>query len=425
MAARGSDGGLSRPGRTPDPSGAGHDPSAGMHDPPGRWRVLILLSAAELAGMSLWFTASAAAPRLRGMWALSQTQEVWLTNAVQLGFVVGTAASAALNLADVVRARTLFAASALAAAAANGLILVAPGFAEGVTLRFLTGVFLAGVYPPAMKMAATWFRSGRGLAIGTLVGALTVGKAAPYLLQGVEGLGLVGVVGGASVGAGAAGVLILAAYRDGPFPFAARPFDWGLVGSVLRHRPTRLAILGYLGHMWELYPMWVLVTPFFREALAARSAAAATLGAGLLGFAVIAAGGPGSVVAGRLADRLGRERVASWAMAASGACALAVGWLSAAPVAVLAALGLLWGVTVVADSAQFSALVTEVAPSHAVGTALTLQTSLGFALTIASIWLASVLSAGVGWGVAFAMLAIGPALGIVAMVRLARWRRAA
>ena len=368
--------------------------------------------------MSLWFTASAAAPQLRELWSLSPTQEVWLTNAVQLGFVVGTALSAALNLADIVRARTLFAASAFAAAAVNGLILAAPGFAQGVALRFLTGVFLAGVYPPAMKMAATWFRSGRGLAIGTIVGALTVGKAAPYLLQGVERLGLAGVIGGASIGAAAAGALILAAYRDGPFPFAARPFDWGLVGTVLRHRPTRLAIYGYLGHMWELYAMWALVTLYFGDALAARSASAVPLGAGLLGFAAIAAGGPGSVVAGHLADRVGRERVASWAMAVSGACALSIGWLAEAPLAVPVALGLVWGFCVVADSAQFSALVTEVTPSHAVGTALTLQTSLGFALTIASIWLAATLSVHAGWGVSFGALAVGPALGIVAMAKL-------
>lgn len=388
-------------------------------DPTGRWRILALLSAAELAGMSLWFTASAVSPHLREVWGLSSTQEVWLTNGVQLGFVVGTALSAVLNLADVVRARTLFAASALAAALANGLLLVAPGLGVGLILRFLTGVFLAGVYPPAMKMAATWFRDGRGLAIGTIVGALTIGKATPYLLEGVEGLGAGGVIGGASAGAAVAGLIVLSAYRDGPFAFERRPFDWGLVGTVVRHRPTRLAILGYLGHMWELYAMWVLVTPFFRELLVSRGAA---LGAGLIGFAVIAAGGPGSVLAGRYADRLGRERVAATAMAVSGLCAVTIGWLAGAPLALLVAIALVWGFTVVADSAQFSALVTEVAPPHAVGTALTLQTSLGFGLTIGTIWGAAVLAEVAGWGVAFTALAVGPAFGIAAMARLARIR---
>jgi MFS family permease len=374
--------------------------------------------------MSLWFTASAASPLLRESWGLSPTQEVWLTNGVQLGFVVGTAASALLNLADVVRARTLFALSALAAALINASLLVAPGFGAGLVLRFLTGVFLAGVYPPAMKMAATWFRDGRGLAIGTIVGALTVGKATPYLLQGIEGLGLAGVVGGASIGAALAALLVWTAYRDGPFAFASRPFDWGLVGLVAKHRPTRLAIYGYLGHMWELYAMWVLVTAFFRDVLIERGGpAGAALGAGLIGFTVIAAGGPGSVLAGRYADRLGRELVAGVAMAVSGLCALSIGWMAAGPLALLVAVALVWGFTVVADSAQFSALVTEVAPPHAVGTALTLQTSLGFALTIGTIWLASELARGAGWGPAFSILAVGPALGIVAMARLAARRR--
>ena len=392
-------------------------------DPAGRWRILALLSAAELAGMSLWFTASAVSPHLRELWGLSPTQEVWLTNGVQLGFVVGTALSALLNVADVVRARTLFAASALAAALANVLLLAAPGFGGGLILRFLTGVFLAGVYPPAMKMAATWFRDGRGLAIGTIVGALTVGKATPYLLEGVEGLGAAGVIGGASIGAAVAGLIVLAGYRDGPFAFARRPFDWGLVGTVMRHRPTRLAILGYLGHMWELYAMWVLVTPFFRELLASRGGGAEWGGAGLVGFAVIAAGGPGSVLAGRYADRLGRERVAAAAMAVSGLCAVTIGWLGGAPLALLVAIALVWGFTVVADSAQFSALVTEVAPPHAVGTALTLQTSLGFGLTIGTIWGAAALAEAAGWGVAFTALAVGPAFGIASMARLARMRR--
>lgn len=391
-------------------------------DPAGRWRILALLSAAELAGMSLWFTASAVSPHLREVWGLSSTQEVWLTNGVQLGFVVGTALSALLNLADIVRARTLFAASALAAALANGLLLAAPGFGVGLILRFLTGVFLAGVYPPAMKMAATWFRDGRGLAIGTIVGALTIGKATPYLLEGVEGFGAAGVIGGASAGAAVAGLIVLSAYRDGPFAFERRPFDWGLVGTVVRHRPTRLAILGYLGHMWELYAMWVLVTPFFRDLLVSRGGGAAA-SASLIGFAVIAAGGPGSVLAGRYADRLGRERVAAAAMAVSGLCALTIGWLAGAPLALLVAIALVWGFTVVADSAQFSALVTEVAPPHAVGTALTLQTSLGFGLTIGTIWGAAVLAEVAGWGAAFTALAVGPAFGIAAMARLARARR--
>jgi MFS family permease len=382
--------------------------------------MLALLAAAELMGMSLWFTASAVSPRLEALWGLTPAQAGWLTGAVQLGFVAGTAAAALLNLADVVPARAYFGVSALLAAAANAGLVVAGGYGPALALRFLTGLFLAGVYPPAMKMVATWFRSARGLAIGTVVGALTVGKALPYLLRAAHGLPWQGVVLAASAGAVLAGALVAAGYRDGPFPFARRPFSWSRMGGVAHDRRTRLAIAGYLGHMWELYAMWTFTAAFFADFYAARGAPAAQAAAwsGVVGFAVIAAGGAGSVLAGRWADRLGRARVTIWAMAASGACALAMGWLLHAPALLAVPVALAWGFAVVADSAQFSAIVTEVAPEHAVGTALTLQTALGFLLTSVTIAAVPPLRAAGGWPLAFGMLAVGPALGIVAMRRL-------
>jgi MFS family permease len=389
-------------------------------EPSRRWSMLLLLSLAELLGMSLWFTASAVAPQLQEAWGLSAQQAGWLTTVVQLGFVGGTAAAAVLNLADVVPERPYFAASAICAALANALLVVAPGFAAVLLLRFLTGFFLAGVYPPAMKMIATWFRSERGLAIGTVVGALTLGKATPYLLRALEGAALAPVVLTASAGAVLGALLVGLLYREGPFPFARRPFSWGLVGLVVRHRPTRLAIGGYLGHMWELYAGWTLVSVYLFDFFRARGASgmAAWSLSGLTGFAVIGMGALGAVLAGVWADRLGRERITIWAMAVSGACSLVIGWLMAAPTWMVITLALLWGFTIVADSAQFSAVVTEVAPAHAVGTALTLQTSAGFLLTAGSIWLAVEISSRFGWGLAFSMLVVGPALGIAAMVRL-------
>ncbi|HEV2147584.1 MAG TPA: MFS transporter [Longimicrobiaceae bacterium] len=388
--------------------------------PSRRWRILLLLSVAELLGMSLWFTASAVAPQLQALWGLDAQQAGWLTTSVQLGFVAGTAAAALLNLADVVPARPYFAVSALCAALANALLVLAPGYAAALGLRFLTGFFLAGVYPPAMKMIATWFQSGRGLAIGTLVGALTLGKATPYLLRAAEGASLNAVVLAASCGAAAAGLLVALGYREGPFPFARRPFSWRLVGTVAGHRPTRLAIGGYLGHMWELYAMWGFVAVFFADFFLARGASDARAGAlsGAVAFAVIGMGGVGSVLAGAWADRLGRERVTIWAMGVSGACALLIGWMLQAPFALVLTVALIWGFAVVADSAQFSAMVTEVAPSHAVGTALTLQTSLGFLLTTVTIQGVPALREAVGWPLAFGVLALGPALGIAAMRRL-------
>ncbi|HSJ06516.1 MAG TPA: MFS transporter [Longimicrobiales bacterium] len=394
-------------------------------EPAGRWAILLLLATAQFLGMSLWFTASATAAQLAALWDLGPGGMSALTTAVQVGFVAGTAAAALLNLADLVPARTYVAASAVLAAGANAALLAAPGPTAAIASRFLTGFFLAGVYPPAMKMAATWFRSARGLAIGVIVGALTVGKAVPYLVGAFAAADYRFVALSTSAGALAAAVLVASTYRDGPFPFPRRPFDWGLAGTIIRHRETRLAIGGYLGHMWELYAMWAALSIFFLEFFIGHgaTAAGAAMLAGMVTFATISAGGLGSVAAGIWADRLGRENVAAAAMAVSGACAVTVGWLGAAPVWLVTGLALVWGFAVVADSAQFSALVTEVAPPHAVGTALTLQTSLGFLLTAFTIWLVFQVHDAFGWGVAFAALAVGPAFGIVQMLRLRKARQ--
>ncbi len=389
--------------------------------------MLALLALAELLGMSLWFTASAVSPRLTELWSLTPAQAGWLTGAVQLGFVAGTALAALLNLADVLPSRLYFAVSAALAATANLLLLAVPGFAPALALRFATGLLLAGVYPPAMKMVATWFRVGRGFAIGTIVGALTVGKAAPYLVGAIGTVAYTGVIVSTSLGAFAAAGLVARFYRDGPEPFERRPFSWSLVGTVARDRRTRLAIGGYLGHMWELYAVWAGASLFFHDHFALRglSATASATGAALSAFALIAAGGAGAVLAGRWADRLGRENVTIASLAVSGACCLTVGWLVAAPTWLVVSLGVVWGFSVVADSAQFSALVTEDAPRHAVGTALTLQTSLGFLLTAGAIQAMIAVDERHGWGVAFSLLAIGPAFGIAQMVRLRRLRRTA
>ncbi|HWS53322.1 MAG TPA: MFS transporter [Pyrinomonadaceae bacterium] len=391
---------------------------------PGRWRALALLGAAELLAMSLWFSASAVTPALRAEWGLTEGEAGWLTTSVQFGFVAGTLLSALLNLPDVLSARKLFTLCAAAGAVVNALFgLLAEGFAFGVSLRFLVGFFLAGVYPPGMKVMATWFRRGRGTALGVLVGALTLGKAAPYLFNAVGSDDWRSNVLVASAAAVAGGLVVLLFVGDGPHATAGAKFDLRQVARVFSNRGVRLANFGYFGHMWELYAMWTWAPVMIRASLAGSGAAPALAEAAA--FVVIGAGAVGCVAAGLWADRAGRTTVTSAAMCVSGACCLLVGFLYGAHPALLLAVAAVWGASVVADSAQFSACVTELGDPRYMGTALTVQTCCGFLLTTASIHLVPAVAGAAGWRYAFAVLAPGPLLGTLAMLRLRRLPEAA
>lgn len=389
-----------------------------------RARALIVVALAELLAMGLWFGVSAVAPQIATEWRLGESAAAWLTLAVQLGFVAGTLLSAFLNLPDVIRVRHLFAISAVLGAIANAVLAwFVDDVAVAIALRFLTGACLAGVYPPGMKIIATWFRSGRGFALGVLVGALTLGKASPYLVNVFGSDNWRVNVALASAFAVVAAVLILRFVEDGPYALPNQPFDPRQIARVFENRGVRLANFGYFGHMWELYAMWTWAPVMIRASVALRGDSPRFAEAA--SFLVIGAGAAGCVVAGLLADRLGRPLIASAAMAISGACCIAIGFLYGGPSIALLVVAAIWGAAVVADSAQFSACVTEYGDPRYLGTALTMQTCIGFLITTLSISMMPRLVERIGWEWAFAFLAPGPILGIVAMMRLDRSQRAA
>ncbi len=380
--------------------------------------MLLLVAAGQFFGLTLWFSATAAAPALAREFAITGAGVAWLTMAVQAGFVAGTLMSALFNLPDVLNARRLFAAGCLAGAVANAAITLAGTPALIIALRFATGVALACVYPPGLKIAAGWFVDRRGTALGIVVGALTVGSAFPHLLAwATDGVSWRTLMICSSLLATVGAAIVAVSVKDGPYVSASAPFDPQAASIVLRNREVRLATLGYLGHMWELYAMWTWIPAFAAASILASGGNPGRQGS-LIAFVTIASGAVGCVLAGVGADVVGKARVAGGAMIVSGTCAILAGLTFGGPFALLLALAVVWGFSVVADSAQFSALVAQFSPRTHVGTALTLQTCAGFLLTMISMRLLPAVAAAAGWQWAFLLLVPGPFLGALAMRRL-------
>ncbi len=381
---------------------------------------LTILCLSVVASLSVWFAATAAVADLISHGLMTSAQGGLLTSAVQAGFVVGTLASATLGLADRIQPKRLFATGCGIAGAATLLLpLVEPTGWAALGLRAVAGAAMAAVYPVGMKMAATWAKGDLGVLIGILVGSLSLGSASPHLVNGLIGTlpwTTVYLVAGSL--ALAAGALILA-FREGEMRFAPTQFRFADIGEAWRSPQLRLANLGYLGHMWELYAMWAWIGAFLQHGPINLQGAKASM----LVFLIIAAGLPGAVLAGLAADRFGRCATAAAAMIVSGLCALAIGPLASVAPALAIAITLVWGFAVVADSAQFSALAIEIAPRRLTGTMLTIQTCVGFLITIAAIQTLPWLLPFTGWNHAFALLAIGPFLGVLAMVKLRALRQ--
>ncbi len=388
---------------------------------------IALISVSQVLVLSLWFAAAAVAPVLVEAYALTGGEVARLTSAVQAGFVAGCLISAFAGLADRLDPRRYFCAAALAGAALNLAFLAAePGSVLALLSRFAVGMAMAGIYPVGMKMAASWADKGdAGLLVGILVGALTLGSAAPHLFAFTGGADWRAVMLAAS-GAAALGGVAALFVELGPQHAPGARLKAGEALRAFRDPALRLANFGYLGHMWELYAMWAWIGAFLTASFAVWSGGDALESlARLSAFFVIGAGAAGCVAAGLLADRLGRTVIASAAMVTSGFCALTLGWLLGAHPALILSIAIIWGVSVVADSAQFSAAIAELSPPDLRGTMLTVQTACGFALTLVTIQLLPILRNELGWDGAFSILALGPAFGVAAMLRLRRRPEAA
>lgn len=387
-------------------------------------RSMALLLLAEVAVMSVWFISAATLPDMLRETTISSARQAALSSSVQVGFVTGALLSATLGIADRFDPRRVFALSAIAAASFNAVLLITtPGSLVAIGARFVTGALFAGVYPVGMKIAVGWGQKDRGLLVGALVGALTLGSALPHMMSLAGGADWRFAVSTASIFAATAGLICLGVSL-GPAHRTAAQFDLRVVTTAWTNRRVRLAYAGYLGHMWELYAMWawiaVATATSYGQSLPDVDALVL---AKITAFVAIGVGVFSSTFAGFIADRIGKAEVTIIAMGLSGASALLTAATFGGPVWLTFAIVVVWGITIIPDSAQFSALVADASPADQAGSLMTLQTALGFALTFVTVQVTPVLVDLFGWPPILAALALGPAFGIIAMNRLRNLHR--
>ena len=391
-------------------SGQSHAP-ASAHRPAVQ---LSLIAATQILGLSVWFSSSAVLPSLVEEWGITVHEAAWLSMATQVGFVVGAIAASMTGIVDRFRPHLVLGVSALGAAALTAFFTLGVSTLDtAVAVRFLLGICFAGIYPPGLKLTASWALINRSRAFGLLGGCLTLGSALPYLLNAIDGVHWQVLVGATATACAGAGILSLTSIRPGPHLETSKRIDLHYAWRMFRQPGPRAACLGYFGHMFELYAVWTWLPVFMMyssgaPAMTPELALSVFLCMGASGFA-------GCVLAGVIAERFGPRKVAVFALSVSGLCCLLCPLVYGSRSELVLAFCAIWGAAVIADSGLFSAMLSSTAEEQACGTALSAQTAIGFLITVVTIQATPVLASLVGWQYAFLYLSLGPLLGVLAL----------
>ena len=382
--------------------------------------ILTLVSISLLFSLTVWFSANAITPQLINLWNLSQVDLAILSIILIIGFVLGGFVYSILNLPDLVKTPVFFSINALLSALGNFFAALSPNFSTFIIFRFLTGFFLAGVYPTSMKLISSWYKRNRGLAIGILLGALTAGSGLPYVfnITGIPNWRFLLSI--SSILALLGSVIIYVFIQEGPHLVRGAKFHLSNLKDIFSKKSVRLANYSYFGHMWELYAFWIWIPKFLQEVHSRTSPGIdVNIYFSLGTFLIFISGAVGNMIGGKIADIIGRTKFNIIMLVISGTSSLIIGFfLNNAFFGLVIAI--IWGLTVVPDSPQYSAMISELSDPTYIGTALAMQTAIGFAITNISIWLLPVMIDLLGWTFGFTFLVLGPITGIISLIKLRR-----